>query len=189
MTEEEIARIIRDNDALVLYVLRGLQGIVSPEDIEDMAQNVREGMVVALRKFDASRGVPVMGFLTQCMYHTVYDFKRDHYRERHVVRRGTKYEISTSSLDAATGEDGRTFVDLLADEPPYTVEETILARDEAEEALGRLTPRAARYLRALAEGATLGALAAQDGLSKARIGQIVQEARRFARKDDRIRRR
>jgi RNA polymerase sigma factor (sigma-70 family) len=186
VTEEEIAHIVSGNKGLICRVLRSFKDVISYEDMEDMEQEVRIAMLQALRKYDESRGVPAIAFMTQCMYHFVSDRKTDYYRQHHIRRRGSEdtIEVSVSSLDAVTA-DGTVYVEehLADDHAEHPWEEAIVAQITSEEALVDLPARTADILRLQAFDYTLQEIGNfYGGLSRERVRQIADRGREIVKK-------
>ncbi len=165
LTREEESRALRENEGLVHFVLRRFS---DRHDFQDLLQLGRIGLLLAVRKFDASRGLRFSTMAVPWIFSMVSRKLTDENREC----RNAKNEAM--SLDAPIGD--KTFGALIPDPHSGDAFEQAEERLQAEKYLSILSAREVRILRALASGVAWREIARREGVSSPRISQIRKRA-------------
>lgn len=175
MTNADVER----HFGLVGYVLGRMTAngqLVLDLEREDLEAVGRFAVFQALRRWDPSKGRQ-SSFLYPYVWGTVMRYQRDVSKPLGYSRKDGQV-ATVVSLDAPLGEDGRTWLDLLADEeaPP---------EDRADRQLAQLMRAAARLEgseRVIAEhllaGETASSAAGQLGVSRTTACKIAKRVRR-----------
>lgn len=174
--------LIRANEGLVYSIARKYAGKARGLlDVEDLAQHGRIGLLVAIRKYDPSRGCALSTvahlWIRQAIARAIdgADFVRV---PAHALAAGVEPAVVLSIDFASLGEDGEgTLADLLP--APDDTAAAAIANVWTEEALSRLEPRsrAAVELHVLQER-TLEEVGAVAGLTREGTRMLVRRGLR-----------
>ena len=166
------------DEKLVHGVIRRKFGRVRGEELKDIEQAGRLGLVKAAEKFKAEKGVSFSTYAEKCIENEI----REYYRREKIRER-----LAVESLGAVIGKfesDDVTWEDVLEDES-LRVEEILERKEirlivykEAEAMKGRKREIIKMWLRG-GNGAEIGRVL---GISKQRVHVVVQEYKRALKK-------
>jgi RNA polymerase sigma factor (sigma-70 family) len=162
---------VKDNAGLVCQIARkALPRARGGLELADLISEDFIGLVVAIRKYDPSRGTKLSTlaswWICQAMYRAIDRQASLVYVPGCAKGRGI-VPPSVLSLDFETSESGDILSELLA--VPDDVEGTVLGRIAVEDALRSLPDDEARIVRALLAGSTQQQVAADEGVS---LGEV-----------------
>lgn len=162
--KNEKKSLMRDNEALVRFILRGYAW---RDDYEDLLQEGRFALFQATKKYDPTKG-KFSSFAGRYIYNSVQRVLRAEKREK---RRCPGEAVSLN--EAASPQDGQTeLLDILPDER-VDVEREAMARLTLDEIIPGLESRELRILMMRSQGYGYGDIAETLGVSRQRVQQLL----------------
>lgn len=181
LTPEAEARAVRENEPLVLYALRRFS---DRPDFDDLLQLGRIGLLIAIRKYDPTRGAKFSTMAVPWIYSLAARKRID---ENRVKRIADRTAISLDTRRGTPEDPGDSLADMIPDPHSSDVFDQAEARTTVEKYLSILSRRETDILQSIARGESVARIARRYGISKPRIYIIrdtaIQKIRDFFWRD------
>ena len=159
---------------LVRSIVYGLRPRGATAEVDDLVSAGTVGLIEAVDRFDARRGVPFASFAYSRIRGAVVDELR---RVSEWSRIGAAAATEEVSLQAPIdGDRSLTFIDVIPD-PQSPEPESAVHFGEVVDAISTLPSREREILGLYTAGHTVAEIAAHEGCSESRASQIVLQAR------------